>query len=152
MGNQPGEPTCCFCFPMKCGIILIGVSVFMDLGNDFVMIQKMKEISYLVMAFYIAAAILVSFAFALFLAYFCSDTPKTRNNLVIACALMIFANIISYTGIVLGSIIEDDIPFSSMLTFIPINGIQILIYYYFRMICKEWAMMGPFPSFSGGPS
>ena len=25
------EPKCCFCFPLKCGIIMIGLYIFMDL-------------------------------------------------------------------------------------------------------------------------
>ena len=54
---------------------------------------------------------------------------------------MVISNIVAYVGISVGSIVSDEIPLSTMLTFIPINGLGALMYLYFAMICQEWAQL-----------
>ena len=68
---------------------------------------------------------------------------ETRSNLVLACALMVLGEIIAYAGIIVGAIFIPEIPGAAIMTFLPVNGLQAAIYFYFRWICSEWKNMGP---------
>ena len=55
---------------------------------------------------------------------------------------MVLAEIIAYVGMVVGAIVSDNIPVQNILTFIPINGLNALFYFMFRMICIQWYQLG----------
>ena len=80
-------------------------------------------------------------ALMFFFVFYFSDTFKNRYNLVLACALMIFANLIAYFGIVIGAIVEPDIPRSAILQFLPVIGLSAVMYWYFRIVCKDYSLM-----------
>ena len=52
------------------------------------------------------------FSLALFLNYFCRDNYTNRNNLIMACAIMILSVILEYVAVILGVIFVPDIPLS----------------------------------------
>ena len=52
---QPNEPTCCGCFPLSCGIKLIGLMIAIDLFGLVELTLKMMEVSKLVSVFLIFA-------------------------------------------------------------------------------------------------
>ena len=82
-------------------------------------------------------------ALIIFIIYFIKDSKQNRANLVLACSLMILANILAYAGILIGALLVDEIPISATMTMLPVNGLGALIYFYFRYICIEWEQMGP---------
>ena len=93
------------------------------------------------MIFYYFAVIPSFVSLLIFGFYFYEDSKQSRKLLADACALMILSELIAYTGIAIGSIISDNIPSGSILTFIPVYGLAALMYFYFRQICKEWETM-----------
>ena len=103
---------------------------------------KMQEVSTIVMLFYYIATIPSIFALFLFATFFYKDSTESRGRLPLACALFIFVNAIEYIGMVFGAIFSDNIPYGSIMTFIPVNGLGAWMYFYFRMICQQWKQMG----------
>ena len=106
------------------------------------MAVKMQEVSTIVMLFYYIATIPSIFALFLFALYIYKDTNENRGRLPLACALFIGVNVIEYIGMVCGAILSDNIPYGSIMTFIPVNGLGAWMYFYFRMICQQWKQMG----------
>jgi hypothetical protein len=81
-----------------------------------------------------------------FLKYFCErDSYDNRQHLQLACGMMIIASIIQYLGIVVGSIVTDQIPGEAVIIYLLINGINVMNYIYFLMMTEIWTEM-----FSGG--
>ena len=80
--------------------------------------------------------------------------------MMVSCSMMIIANIIEYVGIISGAIFSKNIEFNAILIYLPINGMNVLVYAYFYQICAMWASMytgklvisGPGPSGRGGAS
>ena len=101
----------------------------------------MREVSEIVMFFDVVALFPEVLAFNLFLMYYCKDNRSTRYNLILACALMVLGNVIQYTGIIIGSILDPNIPTSAPFSFLLVNGLAAIIYWYFRYICVEWHTM-----------
>ena len=96
---QPGEPTCCFCIPFRLAIILIGLLLWMDISKFVGFTVGMQEVS--VPAFVAGAVALGVSALAglLVLRYLygrCTSErgPDGKRGMVVACALMIFANVV----------------------------------------------------------
>lgn len=79
-------------------------------------------------------------ALGIFLNYYVKDNAATRYNLVLACALMVFANIVEFSGALIASIIDPNVPGNIVFVFLPTNGLAIFIYWYFRIICQQWYM------------
>ena len=130
------EPTCCFCIPIRIGIILIGLISLFDCFQFVMLANNIADVSMIVMIFYYIALIPAAVGFLIFVQYFLKDTTQNRKYLQDACGLMILAEVIAYTGMVVGAILSDQIPTQNILTFIPINGLNALFYFMFRMICK----------------
>ena len=80
--------------------------------------------------------------------------------MMLSCSMMIIANIVEYIGIISGAIFSKNIEFNAILIYLPINGMNVLVYAYFYQICAMWASMysgklvisGPGPSGRGGAS
>ena len=43
--GDPNEPKCCFIFPLRWGIIAIGIMILMDMGTQYGMVMKMNDVS-----------------------------------------------------------------------------------------------------------
>ena len=140
---DPSQPVCCFCIPLRYGIIIIGICMLFDFIGFWAQAYRMESISTLVMIFYYVAVMPCFLSLLLFGFYFYEDSKQSRKLLADACGLMIVAEVIAYVGIAIGSQISSNIPSGSILTFIPVNGLAALMYFYFRMICKEWQHLGP---------
>ena len=74
--------------------------------------------------------------------------------MMLSCGLMIVANLIEYIGIFLGAIFSKNVEFNAILIYLPINGMNILVYAYFYQMCSLWASMfsGRLVVNSPGPS
>ena len=138
--NMPSQsgPLCCFCIPMKWGIVLIGVYLAMDVFTLMGMLQAFQGLSIIIFASHAVSLIPVILGAYLFAKYFCNDTESSRKKLILACALMIVANCLEFAGVVLAAVLDPNIPFNFILKFLPINGLAVLVYFYFRMVCIEW--------------
>ena len=140
-GPQDDGPKCCFCFPMKCGIIMIGVSIGFDATQTLLMIMPLwNGLSAVAAVCYALAAVPETLAFNLFLVYLCKDSRDTRRNLPLACALMMAANVMEFSGVIVGSVF-DEIPGSFITNCLFKNAFSLFIYWYFRMICFDWYTM-----------
>ena len=51
--------------------------------------------------------------------------------MMLSCGLMIVANLIEYTGIFLGAVFSKNVEFNAILIYLPINGMNVLVYAYF---------------------
>ena len=142
---DPSQPVCCFCIPISWGINLIGLCMLFDFIGFWTQALRMEPISELVMIFYYIAVMPCFISLVLFGFYFYEDSKQSRKFLADACGLMILAEFIAYLGIAIGSQVSENIPSGSILTFIPVNGLAALMYFYFRLICKEWHQLGPNP-------
>ena len=141
LSSNSGEPKCCFCFPMKCGIIMIGVFIAMDISQGFAMCNSLYQVDIVSFSIYAFAQVFLAYSCLQFLIYVFSDTYHTRKKLVDACTLMVFTNILEFLAILVGAIISPLIPFAVVLQQIPVNGISMLMYLYFRYICVWWMSM-----------
>ena len=110
-GPQDG-PVCCFCIPMKIGIILMFLCLMMDTFETLKMANNFAQVSQMVMYLYYVALVPQLFSIAMFLNYFCRDNYKNRNNLIMACAIMIMSVGLEYVAVILGVIFVEDIPLS----------------------------------------
>ena len=80
--------------------------------------------------------------------------------MMLSCGMMIVANLIEYAGMVAGAVFSPTIPFNAVLIYLPINGLNVVMYAYFYQICSFWASMysgnmlisGPGPSGRAGAS
>tara|TARA_B110000305_G_C19091670_1_gene471064 strand:- start:17 stop:298 length:282 start_codon:yes stop_codon:yes gene_type:complete len=80
--------------------------------------------------------------------------------MMLSCGLLIIANLIEYIGVFSGAIFSANVELSAILIYLPINGMNALVYAYFYQICAIWASMyngkvlisGPGPSGRGGAS
>ena len=136
--GDPNEPKCCFIFPFSWGIVFISIMILMDGLKQYTMISNMFPISHLIFAIEVVAVLPILLALFIFILYFIKDTKQSRSNLVLACSLMILANIVAYAGIIIGALVVDEIPVSAIMSLLPVNGLGALIYFYFRYICIEW--------------
>ena len=139
---NPNEPKCCFCFPMKCGIILIGLSAMIDTLQMVGDILILLKTSTLVAIFFMVACLGMVINVFLFIRYFVSDTGLTRKNLVTGCFIMMVANAFAYFGVIIGVIFVPEIKIHALLNLLPKYLFPILIWFYFRMICYQWAAIG----------
>ena len=76
--NDPNSPKCCFIFPLKCGIIMLGVMSLIDLLNLIRDTRRMLHISTLVTLFFVLAIVLMFINCLLFLRYFLKDDIPRR--------------------------------------------------------------------------
>ena len=51
-------------------------------------------------------------------------------------------------GVAIGAIVSEGVPFDALLQFLPVNGLAVLMYYYFWVVCQQWETM---PESSGQP-
>ena len=134
--NDPHNPKCCFIFPMKCGIIFIGIIALSDLIS-------LSSTTYIVMNMVPAAAIpcfistlLMATTVMLFFRYYCVDNYDNRLRLVLGCKLMIYANAITFIGIAIASMIHPDLKGSIVVRMFPTYVIPIFLWFYYSIICK----------------
>ena len=81
-------------------------------------------------------------AFYIFAKYIVfKDSYENRNHLMLACGMMALANGIEYAGIIAGVLFSPNIPFQALLIYLSINGVNVLVYIYFYVICQQWAEM-----------
>ena len=69
------EPTCCFCIPIRIGIILIGLISLFDCFQFVMLANNMAPISTIVMVFYYIALVPAVVGFLIFLRYFINGVP-----------------------------------------------------------------------------
>ena len=55
--------------------------------------------------------------------------------------MMALANGIEYAGIIAGVLFSPNIPFQALLIYLSINGVNVLVYIYFYVICQQWTEM-----------
>lgn len=51
--------------------------------------------------------------------------------MMLSCGLLIIANLIEYAGIFAGAVFSPNIEFNAILIYLPINGMNALVYAYF---------------------
>ena len=154
-------PMCCFCIPLKTGIILICLYGLVDIAQSLYQTQQLRAVSLLVFGFFVAALVPQAIAIFIYLKYLVQqDSFRNREYLMLSCGLLMAANAIEYLGIMAGAIFSSAVEFQAILVYLPINGLNILLYGYFYQICSIWASMfnskiiisGPGPSGRGGAS
>ena len=132
---DPHSPKCCFCFPMKCGIIALGVFALLDtieLASDAFYIIK---ISTLVGIFFVCGLFCMIANLFYFIRYFHRDSFLTRSGLAKGCLLMVAANTICYVAIVAGAILDKDVPHAHIWQMIPTYGFPVVMWAYYRFVC-----------------
>ena len=86
---------------------------------------------------------LIMFAVVIiFLRYFIWDNYDTRKSLVVACAGMVFANFWILIVFIIAAVTVDTINPNILLGLVPGYGFSMLLWVYYRIICKEWVNMG----------
>ena len=75
------EPTCCFCIPIRIGIILIGIISLFDCFQFVMLANNIASISTVVMVFYYVALVPAVGGFLIFVQYFMKDTSQNRKYL-----------------------------------------------------------------------
>ena len=140
--NDPNSPKCCFIFPLKCGIVMLGIMSLMDFLNLIRDTRRMMHISTLVTIFFAVALVFMFINCLLFLRYFLRDDIPRRQGLVFGCMCMLMANIVAFIGIVFGAIFSSKIPGSAIFNFLPTYLFPALLWFYYRMICIQWSEMG----------
>ena len=73
----------------------------------------------------------------IFLHYYCSgDSFDNRSRLIMACGLLILAQLIQYVGILMGAALTDKVPINAILFSFMMNALQIMTYSYFLFVCQ----------------
>ena len=91
--DDPNGPKCCFCFPLKCGIIFIGVMAVVDLSYEMSRTALMTKFT-VVLGILTIPSLLFMFAnIIMFVKYCYRDSLVARKHLVVGCSLQIFANL-----------------------------------------------------------
>ena len=136
--QDPNSPKCCFCFPLKCGIIMIGAIAMFDT------LQLMGTINFLFQVLPAASIIcfisllMMTTTVMLFLRYFCLDNYDTRKRLVVGCALMVTANMVTFIGVSIACFASEQLKGSYIVQLVPQYIIPMLLWVYYRMICQQW--------------
>ena len=85
--DDPNGPKCCFCFPLKCGIIFIGVMAVVDLSYEMSRTALMTQYA-VVLGILTIPSLLFMFANVIMFAKYCyRDTFVSRKHLVVGCSL-----------------------------------------------------------------
>ena len=140
--NDPKAPKCCICFPMKCGIYMIGMLAFINFGSMIGTTQHYFPLDEAAGALSMIGVVAMLVSLALFMRYFCQDSYAARAHLRHACTINAIANILAYIGIVIGALNEIDIPDKEAYTAIPNYVLPGVIWCYFRYICTKWMELG----------
>jgi len=140
--GDPKAPKCCQCFPMKCGIYIIGMLAFINFGSMVATAQHYFPLDEAAGALSMIGVLMMIISLALFMRYLCQDSYPARSALRHACMIMSIANILAYIGVLIGSINEYDIPDSEGYTSIPTYIIPAVLWCYFRYIATKWMQLG----------
>ena len=81
-------------------------------------------------------------AVCVFLRYFCLDNYDTRSRLVTGSLFMVIANFITFVGLTLAIIFSKDIPGRMFWGLIPTYVFPMVLWVYYREICKQWVTLG----------
>ena len=80
-GEMDG-PMCCFCIPIRYGVVLIGIYIFIDVGQTIAQANGMHDVSKLVFGFYVASLFPAMIAVYIYFKYFCcEDSFDNRKHL-----------------------------------------------------------------------
>jgi hypothetical protein len=83
-------PMCCFCIPIRYGVILIAIYQWIDTAQTIVQANGMKDVSKIVFGFFIAALFPAMVAVYINLKYLCmTDSFENRRHLTLGCGLSI---------------------------------------------------------------
>ena len=55
--------------------------------------------------------------------------------MMVSCGLLIAANVIEYAGMATAAIFSPAVEFNALLIYLPINGMNVIMYCYFYVIC-----------------
>ena len=118
---------------------MIGVQCAIEFGSLILTTITISKLVLWLGIIFIVALVPFAVCLFLFLRYLLNDNFTTRSNLVKGCAGVILANIIACIGLFVGSWFVEEIHFFQHLIE---YGINILIWFYYRMICQMWAKLG----------
>ena len=121
---------------MKCGIIMIGIIAVVDTITLLTTIGRLFAVVPLSAIPCFLSLLLMLTNVMLFGRYFCIDSSDTRRRLVVGCAMMVVANIITFVGVSLACIISPELKASHILRLLPEYLIPMVIWAYYRMICQ----------------
>ena len=134
--QDPHNPKCCFVFPLKCGIIMIGLIAVSDLSQLSSTTARVVQIVPMATIPCIISMPLMFFAVCLFFRYFCLDNYDTRSRLVTASFLMIVANAITFFGLSIAILLKKDLNGNMFWGLIPTYVFPMVLWAYYREICK----------------
>ena len=106
---DPNEPKCCFCFPLKCGILLIGFMCFIDLLYEISRTALTMSFSVAMGIFSIPSVLFMITSCLIFAKYCWRDTETNRMHNCHACGLMVFANTLILIIWIFGAIFHEQI-------------------------------------------
>ena len=112
--QDPNGAKCCFCFPLKCGIIMMGFIAFIDLITELVRISLIIDYSVFLGILYIPALLFILTGCLIFIKYCYRDNELNRKHLVVACSLMVFTNVLILIIWIFGGIFDKDIDGSTV--------------------------------------
>ena len=86
--------SCCACFPIKCGLVTIGIvyiilTVFLFTGQFYGIINEYIHWWYVLVCIFLMAPIIVGFCFFIF--FFTKDDKASRGKLFVSCMLLMIS-------------------------------------------------------------
>ena len=127
---------------MKCGIYMMGVFAAMDCFNLLFTIMNIFKLVPAGIIPCVFSFLLMLTAVSLFGQYSLLDNTDTRRRLIVACAMMMVANVITFFGISLVALISEDLNVNHVLRLLPDYLIPVALWFYYRMVCQSWATLG----------
>ena len=137
LGNHAMEgPKCCFCMPIKPGLIFIYCYIMMDMIQSTVVTLSCWEVHMILFGFNFCGLVPIIIANKMWYNYFRGpDNFETRSRLIMACGLMILAQLFQYFGVLAASMLTDKVPLNAVVFNFSVNALQIMSYSYFLFVC-----------------
>ena len=137
----PGEneEKCCWCFPIKCGVFLIGLGIFANALKYIQLILSLLD-GYLIYAILFGVATLpMALAAYLFIAFFRDqDNREKRDGLVKACHLVVLSMLIG-VAIYVVELLTGATTFALLIAKVVQVAINGLVYLYYAGVCTRYA-------------
>ena len=112
VGGDEGGPLCCFCIPLKLGVILICIYGIIDVTQSVLQTTQLYNVWLLVFAIFTAALVPQAIALFIYIKYLIqADSFRNREYMMLSCGLMMAANAIEYAGIIAGAVFSPAIEF-----------------------------------------
>ena len=140
--SLPGEPEgkCCWCIPLKIGVILIGLSMIATaISNVLLCLGNLGDHFIYGVLFGAAAAPILLGVFYYVKWFMAMEDSERKNGLFRACLMVIFTSVITVGVFVIMTLLVEGVTFGSLISRIVGYGINAVFFLYFAGACKKFA-------------